>query len=294
MNVYSRYATFLYRYTSANLDTAGLAVGALTIVGGLGGNILGAKVADYFRPSVPNAYFLVPALFTIPGTVCLGLAVNMTQSFAINMVFLCLAQIFAWTSTAPMSSMSIASVPPPLRAKSAAVNLLIIHALGDVVSPPIIGALSDEWDSLRKALQITWAMTALAGVIWFLGFAFIRPLDSKEVTQSQESMREVERLRKQSDILLEDQVASARMLQAPPVPTYYNLVIARQPLMLDRASNTIVKRVTATLAQGHAGETLNAIHENVDDTNEAFEGNVESGPRDSTRPSDGQQSSEIR
>ena len=35
------YPTYLLRYTNATIDQAGLVVGAATVIGGIGGNILG-------------------------------------------------------------------------------------------------------------------------------------------------------------------------------------------------------------------------------------------------------------
>jgi MFS family permease len=60
------FPVFLLRYCKASVAEAGLVVGAATIVGGIGGNILGAKISDYFLHRVKSAYFLIPALFTIP------------------------------------------------------------------------------------------------------------------------------------------------------------------------------------------------------------------------------------
>ena len=47
---------------------SGLLVGAATVIGGIGGTVLGAKVSEYFLKRVKSAFFLVPALFTIPAT----------------------------------------------------------------------------------------------------------------------------------------------------------------------------------------------------------------------------------
>jgi predicted component of type VI protein secretion system len=46
----------------------------------IGGNILGAKVADYYLYKVKSSYFLIPALFTIPAALFLLLAVNVSGS----------------------------------------------------------------------------------------------------------------------------------------------------------------------------------------------------------------------
>lgn len=44
------YATFLLRYApDADLSTAGLVVGAATVVGGILGVLLGSKIADYCK-----------------------------------------------------------------------------------------------------------------------------------------------------------------------------------------------------------------------------------------------------
>lgn len=48
-----------------------------------------------------------------------------------------------------------------------AVNIFFIHALGDAVSPTIIGWLSDQW-SLRSALLVTPLVMVLAGLFCFL------------------------------------------------------------------------------------------------------------------------------
>jgi MFS family permease len=53
-----------------------------------------------------------------------------------------------------------------------AVNIFFIHALGDAVSPSILGWLSDQW-GLRSALLITPCAMVLAGLLCFICGRFV-------------------------------------------------------------------------------------------------------------------------
>ena len=53
-----------------------------------------------------------------------------------------------------------------------AVNIFFIHALGDAISPTILGWLSDLW-GLRKALLVTPAAMALAAAFCFICSRYI-------------------------------------------------------------------------------------------------------------------------
>ncbi|HEX2769683.1 MAG TPA: hypothetical protein VHN12_10405 [Geobacteraceae bacterium] len=53
-----------------------------------------------------------------------------------------------------------------------AVNIFFIHALGDAVSPTLLGWLSDLW-GLRAALLVTPAAIAAAAGFCFVGKKFI-------------------------------------------------------------------------------------------------------------------------
>jgi hypothetical protein len=56
-------------------------------------------------------------------------------------------------------------VAPGDRATAVALSILVIHLLGDVPAPPLMGAISDA-TSLRTAFAVVPAGIALAGVIW--------------------------------------------------------------------------------------------------------------------------------
>jgi len=56
-----------------------------------------------------------------------------------------------------------------MRAAAFALNILVIHAFGDVISPVIIGLLSDWLQAINKAFLLVGLMFLVAGVLWLLG-----------------------------------------------------------------------------------------------------------------------------
>jgi len=58
-------------------------------------------------------------------------------------------------------------------------QLFIIHALGDAISPRIIGAVSDR-STLNLGLGSTLITMLLAAVIFFIGSRYAPPLHSEQ------------------------------------------------------------------------------------------------------------------
>ena len=61
---------------------------------------------------------------------------------------------------------------PAVQAMAFAINIFFIHALGDAISPTILGMLSDQW-GLRNALLITPLAMLLAGLFCFICSRFV-------------------------------------------------------------------------------------------------------------------------
>lgn len=168
--------SFLMRYQGSSLKEAGLVVGATTALGGLFGTVLGSKIAEHFADRCSNAYFIVSAVFSLPAAMLLAVALNVVHSKLVVYLCLFLAQVCFFTNLAPMSAVLMTSVPAHLRARSSGFQVFVNHVLGDVISPPIVGAVSDLSGSLRAALQITWVMVLASGVLWCTGGWCLPPL----------------------------------------------------------------------------------------------------------------------
>ena len=68
-------------------------------------------------------------------------------------------------STSPVNVVLVSVVPAHVRAMAMAVSIFAIHALGDAISPPLIGWLADH-SSLSRAVLIVPLAVAVSGVIW--------------------------------------------------------------------------------------------------------------------------------
>ncbi|HEY4772275.1 MAG TPA: hypothetical protein VIH50_04515, partial [Steroidobacteraceae bacterium] len=70
-----------------------------------------------------------------------------------------------FVSTGPINAAIVNLTSPLERASAIAVSIFTIHILGDVLSPPLIGALSDA-TSLQQAVKIVPVAVLLAGLLW--------------------------------------------------------------------------------------------------------------------------------
>jgi len=89
------------------------------------------------------------------------------------------ALFFLFFNTGP-SNTALANVThPSVRSTAFALNILIIHALGDAAAPPLIGAVADHTNMEVAFLAVT-AMMLVAGVLWLWGAKFL-PADTAAV-----------------------------------------------------------------------------------------------------------------
>ena len=61
-------------------------------------------------------------------------------------------------------------------ARAGGLSIFILHILGDLISPPIIGYISDRTHSLQTGLQVTWIAVIVTGLYWFAGYYFLPAL----------------------------------------------------------------------------------------------------------------------
>ncbi len=91
------------------------------------------------------------------------------RGFLLPAVFV--AEFFLFLNTGPLNTAIVNSVAASVRSTAIALNLFIIHALGDASSPRIIGKISDH-SSLRMGLGITLISLVLSCGILLAGSRF--------------------------------------------------------------------------------------------------------------------------
>jgi hypothetical protein len=90
-----------------------------------------------------------------------------------------LAAFFLLLNTSPLNAAVINSVGAHIRATAIAVNIFIIHILGDVPSPTMMGWVADR-RSLQAAFVLPVIAMIISSVILFYGMRFAPALRISE------------------------------------------------------------------------------------------------------------------
>jgi MFS family permease len=148
--------------------------GAILVVSGLAATILGGLAGDWLRNRhVKGAYFWVSGVSMLLGFPFF-LAV-LYVPFPLAWVFMFLTCFCLFFSTGPINTILANVVHPSMRATGFALNIFLIHVLGDVISPPIIGTLND-WNGgdMNPAFLLVSFTILIGAVFWVWG---VRHLD---------------------------------------------------------------------------------------------------------------------
>ena len=140
--------------------------GVIICVAGLVGTLLGGMTADKLRARFPGSYFLVSGIAMLVGFPFVLLTLR--ASFPLIWVWLFVSCFCLFFNTGPTNTILANVSHPSIRAAGFALNIFVIHALGDVISPVVIGVVSDQSD-MSHALILVGAMFVLAGILWLLG-----------------------------------------------------------------------------------------------------------------------------
>jgi sugar phosphate permease len=176
------FPTYLHRVHHMDIARSGMLVGAVTVVGGLVGTLGGGLLADRLRGKTRQPYLAVCACSMLPATILCGVALwASTEAGVIVATLAC--QICLWAYNGPVNTLLVNSVGPGIRARAFSLSILSIHLLGDVISPPLIGTISDVTGDLRIAVVLVPAALLVATILWALGWRFLRepPPDSAPV-----------------------------------------------------------------------------------------------------------------
>jgi MFS transporter, Spinster family, sphingosine-1-phosphate transporter len=85
------------------------------------------------------------------------------------------AAFFLLLNTSPLNAAVINSVGAHIRATAIAANIFIIHILGDVPSPYLMGRVADR-QSLQTAFILPIVAMAISSAILFYGMRFAPPV----------------------------------------------------------------------------------------------------------------------
>ena len=142
---------FLERYDGMTTAQANQMFGAMTVVSGFLGTFFGGFLGDYLLRYTRHSYLWVSGLCMFAGAPVSVVALTSREP-VIFLPAIFLAEFFLFLNTGPLNAVVLGCVPAQIRATAMAVNIFFIHALGDAISPPIIGMLSDRFGLFRATL----------------------------------------------------------------------------------------------------------------------------------------------
>lgn len=155
--------TYIHEERGIPLDKADTLFGLILVVTGLISTLLGGWLGDRLRPRFPGAYFLVSGtgmLLGFPATIAM-----LYLPFPLAWGAIALAMFFLFLNIGPSNTALANVTPPAMRATAFALNILVIHALGDALSPWLIGFTKDH-GSWNLAFGVVSLVMLVAGVIW--------------------------------------------------------------------------------------------------------------------------------
>lgn len=127
-----------------SMASASLWFSGTIALSGIIGTPLGGVILDRWRPNKQIAALELSLVFNATGALLIGYAAFATTAPQyLGLLFVGTLPLFA--ATTPMNVAIFESVPRENRALGQAIGILVMHALGDVPSPIIVGALKDAF-----------------------------------------------------------------------------------------------------------------------------------------------------
>jgi MFS transporter, Spinster family, sphingosine-1-phosphate transporter len=160
---------FLYSERGYTLEAANFAFGIIIVADGILSSLAGGWLGDYLLPRMKSSYYLVSAASMLAGVPVMIVALFVKGP--LMMPAIGVAAFFLLFNTAPLNAAVINSVGAHIRATALAVNIFIIHILGDVPSPTMMGWVADK-RSLQAAFILPVIAMGISSAVLFYGMKF--------------------------------------------------------------------------------------------------------------------------
>ena len=144
--------------------------GGVLLVTGLLGTLIGGWLGDRLRKRWSGSYFLVSGVTMLIAVPMVWHLTYITFPWIWGYIFFACLCLFV--NTAPANTILANVTHPSMRAAGYALNILVIHALGDVLSPLVMGLIADKW-SMDIAFRTVAVVMLLSGVTWIFGAKYL-------------------------------------------------------------------------------------------------------------------------
>ena len=122
-------------------------------------------------------------LFAFPATL-----IMLYTPFPAAWVCIFFAVFFLFFNVGPANAALANTTPPAIRSTAFALNIFIIHAFGDAISPSLIGWIAGH-TNMNVAFQLVSGTMVLASAFWLIGARYLgrdtEAVELGELAQSQ-------------------------------------------------------------------------------------------------------------
>lgn len=155
--------TFFHRAWGLSVGRAGLVFGGITVAAGLAGSLAGGWLADRLRVTDAAADLKISGWGLLAG-MPLAAAAILAPSLEASCAALFSAEALLFLNMGPLNSAIVAVTRLETRSMAFAANILVIHLLGDALSPTLIGWGSDLFGLSRAMLAACLALGLGGGI----------------------------------------------------------------------------------------------------------------------------------
>eukprot|EP00882_Tetradesmus_deserticola_P004276 GHRQ01004516.1.p1 GENE.GHRQ01004516.1~~GHRQ01004516.1.p1 ORF type:complete len:408 (-),score=122.24 GHRQ01004516.1:387-1610(-) len=158
-------------------ESADVIFGGVTVVTGVFGTLLGGLTLDALGSTLSNAN-LVCGVSNLVGLAFVLVSFLAAQSFTAFIILFAFGELALFMMQAPVAAIGMWSVPPALRPLAISMVTVSIHLLGDVPSPPLVGAIQSALEAGKspQAADAQWrvSMSLISLLLAFSGAVFLR------------------------------------------------------------------------------------------------------------------------
>jgi len=162
--------TFLQRLRGLDVKTANIDFSIIVIINGIGATLLGGWLGDRLLKRYFGAYYSFSGVAMLVAVPFMVAAIYVSGRLMFPAIFA--AVFFILVGTGPTNAALVNSVSASIRSTALAVNVFIIHLLGDAFSPALIGRISDKTGSLQIAFWVAFIAAGISGIILLYGARF--------------------------------------------------------------------------------------------------------------------------
>ncbi len=160
---------FLFSERHYSLERANLMFGLIVVVDGIVASLAGGWLGDYLLRRTKSAYYLVSAISMALGVPFMIVALFSSGRLMVPAIGV--AAFFLLLNTSPLNAAVINSVDAHIRATAISANIFVIHILGDVPSPTMMGWVADH-RSLQAAFILPVIAMAVSSAILLSGMKY--------------------------------------------------------------------------------------------------------------------------